>query len=142
MMCKKKACPAGSTAGQAGGGKRYYALSHAQHTTKTEQAQAWKISGLLSSGRENAVPLHRLEEITGLDGRSLRVLIQRERLQGAPILADNQNGYYLPANDNEKAAFVRSMRHRAKEIQRAAEAVERGMEFERHGKRNAGCGEK
>lgn len=35
------------------------------------------------------------------------------------------NGYYLPANEEEKARFVRSMRHRAQEILSAADAVEK-----------------
>ena len=52
-------------------------------------------------------------------------MIQAERLRGIPILADNKSGYYLPSNDEEKAAFVRSMRHRADEIHKAAEAVEK-----------------
>ena len=50
---------------------------------------------------------------------------RRERREGRPILADNATGYYLPATEHERAACVRSMRHRAREIERAAEAIER-----------------
>jgi hypothetical protein len=52
-------------------------------------------------------------------------MISAERRAGAAILSDNATGYYLPANEEEKARFVRSMRHRAKEILCAADAVEK-----------------
>ena len=84
-----------------------------------------KIADLLRYGQANAVPLRDLAEITGLDGRVVRAMISAERRAGAAILSDNQTGYYLPANEEEKARFVRSMRHRAKEILCAADAVER-----------------
>lgn len=84
-----------------------------------------KITDLLSHGQANAVPLRDLEGITGLDGRTVRAMISSERRAGAAILSDNATGYYLPANEEEKARFVRSMRHRAKEILCAADAMER-----------------
>lgn len=84
-----------------------------------------KISDLLRYGQANAVPLRDLAGITGLDGRVVRAMIAAERRAGAAILSDNMTGYYLPANEEEKARFVRSMRHRAKEILCAADAVER-----------------
>ncbi len=52
-------------------------------------------------------------------------MIATERRAGIAVLSDNATGYYLPANEEEKARFVRSMRHRAKEILLAADAVER-----------------
>lgn len=58
-------------------------------------------------------------------------MISAERRAGAAILSDNATGYYLPANEEEKARFVRSMRHRAKEILCAADAVE-GITHERN----------
>lgn len=84
-----------------------------------------KIADLLRYGQANAVPLRDLAGITGLDGRTVRAMISAERRAGTAILSDNQTGYYLPANEEEKARFVRSMRHRAKEILCAADAVER-----------------
>lgn len=84
-----------------------------------------KIADLLRYGQANAVPLRDLAGITGLDGRVVRAMIAAERRAGAAILSNNQTGYYLPANEEEKARFVRSMRHRAKEILCAADAVER-----------------
>ena len=52
-------------------------------------------------------------------------MIHAERLHGTPILANNRSGYYLPANTSERARCVSSMRHRAGEIERAADAIER-----------------
>ena len=47
--------------------------------------------------------------------------IERERREGRPILADNA----IPATEYERAACVRSMRHRADEIRKTAEAIDR-----------------
>ena len=59
-----------------------------------------------------------------MDGRTVRLMIERERRAGTPICADNLSGYYLPATEDERAACVRSMRHRAGEIMRTARAIE------------------
>ena len=82
------------------------------------------IADLLGVRRENAITRRDLERLTGLDGRSVRLLIERERRAGTPILADSTNGYYLPATDDERAARVRSLRHRAREILLTAKALE------------------
>ena len=84
-----------------------------------------KIADLLRYGQANAVPLRDLAGLTGGDGLTVRAMISAERRAGAAILSNNQTGYYLPANVEEKARFIRSMRHRAKEILCAADAVER-----------------
>lgn len=83
-----------------------------------------RIADLLSHGQENAVPLRQLVALTNTDGRTIREKIAVERLAGVPILSDNATGYYLPGNNGEKERFVRSMRNRAREIERAADAVE------------------
>lgn len=84
------------------------------------------IAELLGVGAENGMTRRELERLTGLDGRSVRLLIERERREGVPILADNASGYFLPASEDERAACVRSMRHRAAEILITAWAVEKG----------------
>ena len=102
----------------------------AQSTTPAPAGQR-SIAYLLGVGRENAITRRDLERITGLDGRSVRLLIERERRAGTPILADNASGYYLPASDYERAECVRALRHRAGEILTTARAVERGkIEYE------------
>ena len=99
--------------------------SRNKHITQAPGGQ-WGIADLLLPGRENAIPRRELERLTGLDGRTVRLMIERERREGRPILADNATGYYLPATEHERAACVRSMRHRAAEILAAARAIERG----------------
>lgn len=84
-----------------------------------------KVSDFLSHGRENAVPLRHLKQIMQADGRTVRLMIQQERLSGIPICADNQTGYYLPATEEERTTCVHSMRHRAGEIMKTARAIER-----------------
>lgn len=95
-------------------------------TTQGRSRQPGMIERLLSPGAENAVPLAHLVKLTELPARQVRQQIQTERLQGAQILADNQHGYFLPKSKADVEAFSRSMLHRAHEIIRAANAVQRG----------------
>ena len=118
MSKNKNARPAGGTAGQAAENNAGCKIPQDDYTT-----DAGPISRLLSHGRENAVPLRHLTAMTKLDGRTVRAMIAEERLAGVPILADNSTGYFLPASEDEKAQFIRSMKHRAKEIERAGEAI-------------------
>lgn len=97
------------------------------YSTTSAAGRQRKVSDLLSRGRENAVPLRHLKQIMETDGRTIRLMIQRERLEGIPICADNLTGYFLPSTEDEKTACVRSMRHRAGEIMRTAQAIERGV---------------
>lgn len=94
-----------------------------QNTTQQTGRQPGKIERLLSHGAENAVPLQHLVTLTELPARQVRQQIQAERLQGAQILADNQNGYFLPNSQADVDNFVRSMLHRAHEIARVANTV-------------------
>ena len=124
---KKNTRPAGGTAGRAmetGSASWADTTSKPQFTPNGPGGQR-KIADLLSYGQENAVPRRHLEKLTGLDGRTVRLMIERERREGVPILADNATGYYLPATEHERAACVRSMRHRAGEIMKSARAIER-----------------
>ena len=126
MSKKKRTRPSVGAPGRAEAGVNHAeGYSHRQHTTQGPGGQR-KIADLLSYGQENAVPRRHLEKLTGLDGRTVRLMIERERREGVPILADNATGYYLPATEHERAACVRSMRHRAVEIMRTARAIERG----------------
>lgn len=121
---KKNARPAVGAAGQAEW-ESHWASGNSQNDFTIGSGT---ISSLLLRGRENAIPLRHLKTVTNLDGRSVRLMIERERRSGVPILADNATGYYLPADDAELTAFVRSMKHQANEILKTAQAVERGAE--------------
>ena len=93
------------------------------NNTQKSGRQPGKIERLLSHGAENAVPLQHLVTLTELPARQVRKMIQLERLRGAQILADNQNGYYLPETQEDVELFYKSMLHRAAEITRVATAV-------------------
>ena len=93
--------------------------SRNKHITQAPGGQ-WGIADLLLPGRENAIPRREL------DGRTVRLMIERERREGRPILADNAAGYYLPATEHKRAARVYSMRHRAVEILETAKAIDIG----------------
>ena len=119
--------PEAATSGRAKGESAWTGgNSRNQHTTAADGGQ-WEISSLLLEGRSNALHLADLVRLTGWPERDVRKAIQRERQRGSPILSDNKNGYFLPQSEVEKVQFVRSMRHRAKEILCAADAVERAL---------------
>ena len=80
------------------------------------------VAGLLKSG---PLTLRDLSRLTGLDGRSVRREIERERRAGAPIVSGSGRGYWLGSPDEIKG-FVRSMRRRARNIVEVADGVERG----------------
>lgn len=123
----KKARPAGGTAGRAAetGPASQADTTSQDHSTIQGSSGQRKISDYLCYGQENAIPRRGLEALTGLDGRTIRLMIERERRGGVPICADNTNGYYLPSSETEKTACARSMKHRAEEIRKTAEAIER-----------------
>ena len=107
MSREKKTRPSVGAPGRAvetGSASRADTTSKPQFTPNGPGGQR-KVADLLSDGRENAIP-------------------RRERREGVPILADNATGYYLPATEHERAACVRSMRHRAGEIMKSAQAIE------------------
>lgn len=121
---KKRARPSVGAPGRAEAGVNHEdGNSRNKHITQGPSGQR-KVADLLSHGRENAIPRRELERLTGLDGRTVRLMIERERREGRPILADNATGYYLPATEYERAACVRSMRHRAGEVMKSAQAIE------------------
>ena len=83
------------------------------------------ISRLLMHGQENGLHLSDLTKMTGRTEREVRMMIHSERRRGVPILSNNRDGYYLPGSDAERAQCVKSLRHRANEILKAASAIER-----------------
>lgn len=90
------------------------------------------ISDYLLPGEEMAIPARDLCRLAGLENsRSLRAAIDRERLDGALILASDR-GYYLPSTEpalarNELRAFLRRMDARLASNRRAVKAVRREL---------------
>jgi biotin operon repressor len=124
---KKNARPGAATPGRADGKENACEAVCNPYEDGNTKGHSGQISNFLSTGQEHAIPLRDLVTLIGLDARTVRVMIQAERLAGMPILSDNQHGYYLPADDTERNRFVRSMQHRAREILRVARAVERSL---------------
>ncbi len=83
------------------------------------------VSSFLKVGKENALSIEYLKEMTGLEGREVQRLIANERLNGLPILSTPAGGYFMPGSEWEVQTFVNSMRHRAGEIIEVADAVEK-----------------
>lgn len=106
------------------------ATSTANNTTPIPSGQAVRVADLLSHGQDTTITRHDLENMTGLDGRTLRGVIQQARLNGTPILSDCRHGYYLPDDEVEAERFVKSMRRRASEILKVARAVEKAMRLD------------
>ena len=125
MDDKKRARPSAGTPRRAkreshrAGGNPYY-----QNTTDRSGGQADTISGLLLHGAENGLHLRDLCRLSGWKEREVRLHIHAERRRGVPILSDNVNGYFMPADEQELVACVQSLRGRAGEILAAAEAIE------------------
>lgn len=84
-----------------------------------------RIADFLNHGQANAIPMSHIKAMTGKKSRNIRRMISAERLAGVPILSDNSTGYFLAGDEGERERFVRSMRHRAREIERIANAIEK-----------------
>lgn len=119
---KENARPVAGTTEQAAGKDLDGQNSHTHYSTESQYTGA--ISKYLLEGSQNGLHLRDLARITGDDERIIRKLIAQERKQGVPILSDNINGYFLPGSDEERRRCVRSLRHRAMEILKAALAIE------------------
>ena len=74
------------------------------------------VSTILSPGRENAIKRDELSALLGIDERSLRRQIQKERKAGALIMSDCKHGYFLPSSEDDVKRFIKSMSKRAREI--------------------------
>ena len=121
MSAKENARP---TVGAAGQAERE---SHWASGSSRNDSTTWNgpISRLLMCGQENGLHLSDLTKMTDRTEREVRMMIHSERRRGVPILSNNRDGYYLPGSDAERAQCVKSLRHRANEILKAASAIER-----------------
>ena len=81
-------------------------------------------------GRENAVTREQLRIRTGLSDRKIRNLIESARLQGAPII-NNQDGegYYIATNQEELDRYIRQERSRALSVLAQHKAMREGLKI-------------
>ena len=120
MNDNKNARPAVGAAGQAAEKDAASKIPQDDYTT-----DAGPISRLLMHGAKNGLHLSDLTKMTDRTEREVRMMIHSERRRGVPILSNNRDGYFLPGSDAERAQCVKSLRHRANEILKAASAIER-----------------
>ena len=92
-----------------------------------------RISSLLLQGEEHAIPGPELARMAGVNSRTLRLLVDKERLQ-RPICASD-SGYFLPDSGNKGACelrkFLRRMDSRAtanRKVTRSARAALQALE--------------
>ena len=127
MRGQQKAAPGVASTGDGGEQTRldgFDELPVFKSITRPSKAQE-VITPLLLRGEANALPLGELEKLSGLDRRTIRRLIQSERQAGACVCINNRDGYFLAENEAERARCVASMRRRAAEVYRTADAIER-----------------
>ncbi len=120
----KKTRPAGSAAEQAKQGNHWASGNPYGQSNTQKEARQFEIADLLGHGPENGLHLADLVRLTDWTEREVRRTIQSERLRGLPILSDNTNGHFLPETEADRAACVRSLRGRAREILDVANAIE------------------
>ena len=90
------------------------------------------ISDYLLPGEALAISARELCRVAGFEGtRSLRAAIDRERIDGALILASDR-GYYLPSTEpalarSEMLAFLRRQNARLVSNRRSVKAVRRAL---------------
>lgn len=125
---KRNARPSAATLEQAvenGTASQTAHASTTNDTTPPAENQQFRIADFLHCGVENAISRRDLMSLTGLRDRELRRMIETERRRGIPILSDNANGYFLPGDEVERERCVKSLRRRAREIEKTADAIER-----------------
>ena len=82
------------------------------------------LASMLGHGAAAAITTGELAaEMGASDPRAVTIAVYRERRSGSPICS-GQNGFFLPLSDAEVRDCVRGMRHRAKEIEESADALE------------------
>lgn len=72
---------------------------------------------ILRKGKENAISRQRLKQITGMDDRTNRLIIEDLRCEGIPVMSSSSDkGYWLPQTVSEVEHYINENRHRAREI--------------------------
>lgn len=85
-----------------------------------------KILASLRTGEDNAVSLSEECQISGLDNRSTRRLIEDMRQRGQ-VICSSPKGYFHPANKLELRRYIQCERSRANSILRTLQAAENAL---------------
>ena len=80
---------------------------------------------MLAIGKENAIPSKELCNALRLrDVRELRLMVQRERRNGAVILS-SEKGYFLPGCKTEVEQFIRTTGRKAQSTMRCMKSAKK-----------------
>ena len=105
------------------------AASFCEHFTTQNRAR--QVSDFLLTGAENAIDSRTLAAMMGIYRRTVTQRIERERRSGMPICAavDGVNrGYYLAADADELARYVRALDRRISEVKKTHAACRRTLD--------------
>lgn len=83
-----------------------------------------RISDHLPKGRENAVSRADIQAKLFVTKREFEEAIQRERLEGSPILTGEKGAYYLATDSDEVLRYARALRRRSETSLKVAKALE------------------
>lgn len=101
--------------------RRFSTVVYCSKSKPTSQAPS-PIADLLRRGSSNAMPCRDLVTLTGWTPREITRAVERERRAGVPICA-NGEGYFIAANDAELDAYLRSLNHRLREVEKTRQAL-------------------
>ena len=105
------------------------AASFCEHSTTRKRAR--QVCDYLLTGAENALDAKTLAAAMEIDRRTVTQRIERERRSGMPICAavDGVNrGYYLAADADELARYVRALDRRISEVKKTHAACRRTLD--------------
>ena len=105
------------------------AASFCEHSTTRKRAR--QVCDYLLTGAEHALDAKTLAAAMEIDRRTVTQRIERERRSGMPICAavDGVNrGYYLAADADELARYVRALDRRISEVKKTHAACRRTLE--------------
>lgn len=100
------------------------AFSVPKCNTASRSRQALAVADFLGYGQEEGRAISYLQNVLNVDGRTVRQMIRKERLSGIPICEDNRSGYFLPSCERDITQCAASLRRRAAEIIKVADALE------------------
>ena len=67
---------------------------------------------ILRKGKDNAISRPMLKQITGMDDRTNRLIIEDLRCEGIPVMSSSSDkGYWLPQTASEVEHYINENRH-------------------------------
>ena len=105
------------------------AASFCEHFTTQNRAR--QVSDFLLTGAENALDSRTLAALMKIDRRTVTQRIERERRSGMPICAavdGESRGYFLAADADELARYVRALDRRISEVKKTRNACKQTLQ--------------